>query len=1340
MTDRDPHQAHHVLRAFRYQLLQSVQAWLDLRGSEVLLLEVSEDFSIVSQEGSEDVQVKHSATSAGPKPVSLRSAGVREAVIRYWARSNAGHDPLPRLTFLATSGAANEQGLSFPGDAPGLVYWTKVAVEGDTAPLRAALVKVFKGEPLGDWLLGEPTDDELRARLLQRVRFALDAANDASLEKLINDQVAALYLAKNHYADTADQCVPKLLDRVFSAASNPEASERQLTVVDLHRVIEDSIPRMGALALQPATRTPPDSGYAVVPLRARAGLIDRRATVAAIRARTAATALVWVQGANGVGKTTLAGLVARARGGSWLLCDFRPYSSETDASGVLPVWRELMSALVSKPLANGVILDDISARGIDLLKHRIAGLTEAFAARGAQIIVTSNHTPSPALLEEFGAPQNALVDAPYFSMDEVRELVAQDPAPPNKLIEVWGHLVWITVSGGHPLLTVAKIANLRARGWPKDALIEDLGTEPSEAIHVTRQEARRRLLAELPSREARQLLERVSTVFSSFEDGLVVKLCQADPGISHPGDALTILKGSWIEPALDGGWRISPLLADLGNEAPRDQATRWRQIAAEYWLAKRTLDERTLPLCFWNALLGRHVFVLAKLSEVIQTLPKDRLRAAAAMLSPLTAFRTDVSLFPDEPMIAASLRVLQFLAADAVENQDVATRAAIALLREIDVAPSADFRDLMNITAAFQIFTTEHVRIPPAVQLTYLARLNIASAHLIEKGDTQLFGSASRLIESLGSGVDLRGFLFATSLTRIRRSEELEAMVTALAELDPTERSNLLNMAKTVLEGDHVFVHNAWAKEQLAGQNLGPCLARYEHMSQIVSTWGHEYLEAEFVIAQSVILDEGLDDKDRALAVIDAAIERLGPRPALIRQKSKVLWHHGDDRAAAALFISIETQLDQLAPFDRALALRDGAVASANADRLEDAARLFAQSRETLEAEKSRVALQVGLRIEEALIAWARLDRCAALSTLADALEALEALDPTASQQNQRAHKLGRAAIGLFMHDLEPFPTDPRPVIAFGTASALESDGKPESFDLKPLADNWRLLEVVEIVAKVDAGIAARSARRQGPTRIITIEHLLVNARYTAALGRRGIPEALAAAQAAVSTLRMAMSDGVLTSAKLARAPAKAFDPMAVDELCKQGSTAALQGTLADILLYHALDGLWDDALERRLEEAVRAAWGDNALLQPLLAASTGHYAIGPDASPAVVICSCLKKLYEEEELSPIERFSRDLGLVYYAASSMARRLFEPRIVTRLETGWRMVLDRQRFALSAPGSNAPLIDTALQALPKVGMRGARALFEAAAPAVGARLSPDWEAILAQLEGRRPEVA
>lgn len=419
--------------------------------------------------------------------------------------------------------------------------------------------------------------------------------------------------------------------------------------------------------------------------------------------RATSSPLMWVNGANGVGKTTLAGLIAQSRGGSWLLCDFRPYSSQSDAREVIAVWHELVLALATKPRFDGVILDDLSARGVDLLKHRIAGLVEAFAPRGAEIIITSNHTPSPALLLDLGATQNALVDAPYFSLEEVQELVAQHPAPPENQAGGWAHLIWVTASGGHPTLTVAKILNLRARGWPQDALVEDFGPQPSVAVQVTRQEARKRLLAELPSEDTRRLLERASTVYASFEDGLVAELCKVEPKIPYAGDSLAVLKGSWIEPAPDGGWRISPLLADLGNEAPEDQARVWRCIAAQYWLQKKTLDARTLPLCFWNAYFGRHLFVLAKLGEMIQTLPPARLRAAAAMLSPLTAFRTDVSLFPEEPMTAMSLRLMQVCIADAVEDERVATEAAESLLREIDALTNVEFGHGMVCIGAWRV-------------------------------------------------------------------------------------------------------------------------------------------------------------------------------------------------------------------------------------------------------------------------------------------------------------------------------------------------------------------------------------------------------------------------------------------------------------------------------------------------------------------------------------------------------------------------------------------------------------------------------------------------------------
>ena len=108
-------------------------------------------------------------------------------------------------------------------------------------------------------------------------------------------------------------------------------------------------------------------------------------------------------------------------------------------------------------------------RGIELLKSRLAGLAAAIKIRDARIIITSNHTPSPALADGDRSDVTSCADAPYFTVAEVRELVEQPAAPDATLIEGWANLIHVSTSGGHPLLVTAKIANLRARGWPDQA-------------------------------------------------------------------------------------------------------------------------------------------------------------------------------------------------------------------------------------------------------------------------------------------------------------------------------------------------------------------------------------------------------------------------------------------------------------------------------------------------------------------------------------------------------------------------------------------------------------------------------------------------------------------------------------------------------------------------------------------------------------------------------------------------------------------------------------------------------------------------------------------------------
>ncbi len=172
---------------------------------------------------------------------------------------------------------------------------------------------------------------------------------------------------------------------------------------------------MGALTqAQLAQHARPEVGVGVTPLQIRTGLSDRSETVAALLGRVALEGVVLLYGPNGVGKSTLAKLIAKSEGGLWLVCDFRPFITDADSRGAVAVWHELMSALTSGPPPQGIILDDISARGIDLLKSCLAGLAVATKIRGATIVITSNHAPSPALLAEMRTTPQAAVMAPSY--------------------------------------------------------------------------------------------------------------------------------------------------------------------------------------------------------------------------------------------------------------------------------------------------------------------------------------------------------------------------------------------------------------------------------------------------------------------------------------------------------------------------------------------------------------------------------------------------------------------------------------------------------------------------------------------------------------------------------------------------------------------------------------------------------------------------------------------------------------------------------------------------------------------------------------------------------------
>ena len=288
-------------------------------------------------------------------------------------------------------------------------------------------------------------------------------------------------------------------------------------------------------------------------------------------------------------------------------------------------------------------------------------------------------------------------------------------------------------------------------------------------------------------------------------------------------------------------------------------------------------------------------------------------------------------------------------------------------------------------------------------------------------------------------------------------------------------------------------------------------------------------------------------------------------------------------------------------------------------------------------------------------------DRSGALAELADALDAVEPLDPAGSRQNERAHQFARATIGLFWKKLDPYPSDTSFKIAFGQPSALAGDEPLLSVDLKPLAYNWRMLALCEIETGVDLGIERRSSEKQIGGGLPAVELFIAMSRYARAVANEDIVAAFRLGALAVSAQRVVAelraADGALATIEIGQLERKSLEMLLADA----GSTEILRNIPLDLLVWHRFHGGWAADLASRIGVACATAWGDSAAISDILQAASGGAA---EHNPSAAI-ALAARLASASDLvgNPRARFERDLILIFHTANSFARRVLEPLVV-----------------------------------------------------------------------------
>ncbi|WP_162159611.1 ATP-binding protein [Cystobacter fuscus] len=244
-----------TMRAYKYQVLASLLAWLNLGEGEVLYLEGAEDFDKIKPDGSTVVtQVKDTAASGS---LTLRTSGAVEAISNYWAHRERNHGRRIHFDYLTTSVIGREQGAPFGKDIGGIELWRRAQENSEPfqrgADARRIADFLLKEEKVSSGVLSflkTAKDDEILTELVEPIRWLSGADETAALLKQIDDRLVE-FGSNRVYARDAEKALAPLYFHVWKVVSRSD--ERKLDRPSLFRefdaVATTTIPQSLHLAL-----------------------------------------------------------------------------------------------------------------------------------------------------------------------------------------------------------------------------------------------------------------------------------------------------------------------------------------------------------------------------------------------------------------------------------------------------------------------------------------------------------------------------------------------------------------------------------------------------------------------------------------------------------------------------------------------------------------------------------------------------------------------------------------------------------------------------------------------------------------------------------------------------------------------------------------------------------------------------------------------------------------------------------------------------------------------------------------------------------------------------------
>ncbi len=1041
------------MRGYSYQILRSIETWLDLSDGEELYLEGAED---LDRAGQLEVITEQVKDTKGSGTLTLRNGNAIAAISNFWQHCKRNPGSTIKFRYLTTSEVGTERGMDLSLSRPGVEAWEQIrrTPKAESCLVDAEIIRNFllshdeTAQSLKDFLTSA-TPEQFVDCVIMPFEWVTGQPNADALQQRIENKLIELGEPRKISATSSSGALADLHLHAWNNVIHPIRAP--LRRGDFIRILEaagsTTIPTSQLLDLMkqvtgggtPTNEIAPFRQAIAKPPLAIRGQFSRPELEAKISSALR-VGTVLIHGSTGMGKTTLASAALKEfPNAGWI--DLRDLTTASIAS-ILDATTE---HIIRQRSPMTVVLDDLDANGnIRAISPALGRLMAAIREVSGFLLITSSQKLPPRLGTMVILNEDRVFAAPAFDTDEIGSFLRELGCPPDD-IDAWSKIVSLSTSG-HPQLVNARLQALQRQDWPQPSVAEWL-TPTSELVDV-RAEARQ-IVSALPQDE-RELLARASLVLGRISRRRLMAVGGIAPALPEPGLTIDRLTGPWLEVTDTSDLRVSPLLRNLGVET---RGPAWSKDMhgniAWAWLDRSMLPADVSTILMHSILNGSAGPLFHILPSLLEAPPEvwKQIGEAAGAFATIGVEDQYESPFPGS-LDTGVLRLLQLRMA--MEGKADQLRVVVGrALREADNRRSSDLGTVFfDFLFVWQLLARDDLVQPISVAVD----LGLRFKRLSEDVRQALSGMDEEGRKVIDVWPDLSPIVSFSLIRSTSTIEKFREYLDLMEGLDPAERRYLLPGRFMELDSAIVVLNQIWLDETQSDEPNWAGLAELLERTLKIALADQILPLASAAAALLVrVIDEDMRDSTRAIATADRALVELGDHGArLLAAKAKVLWRSGALSEALVIYDMILPDLDVLPPF-RADIFREGALTAARAKHWQLAADRFAAAVADL-GEEDVVERHIGFLFDYGLSLYLAGQTKEALTAFGDAVQRL--IDdgrPSPPEPLLSVRQLGSHTLKIVLADLKGEPrgglNDPEAFL--GNVSAIDTlkwgDQRPAS-------------------------------------------------------------------------------------------------------------------------------------------------------------------------------------------------------------------------------------------------------------------------------------------------------